>query len=66
TDEDGDGVTDKSGDVLQIRINAIAFVIMETLMKGSDDGMTPDEYQTYINNPTESTLESGVTETTAD
>ena len=66
TDEDGDGVTDKSGDVLQIRINAIAFVIMETLMKGSEDGMTPDEYQTYINNPTESTLESGVTETTAD
>ena len=55
-DEDEDGIPDKSGDVLQIRINAIAFVILETLNKGSDDGMTPKAYKDYLANPTESTV----------
>ena len=55
-DEDEDGIPDKSGDVLQIRINAIAFVILETLNKGSDDGMTPKAYKEYLANPTESTV----------
>ena len=55
-DEDEDGIPDKSGDVLQIRINSIAFVILETLNKGSDDGMTPKAYKEYLANPTESTV----------
>ncbi|MCR5615086.1 MAG: M28 family peptidase [Saccharofermentans sp.] len=55
-DEDEDGIPDKSGDVLQIRINAIAFVMLETLNKGSDSGMTPKAYKEYLANPTESTI----------
>ena len=55
-DEDEDGIPDKSGDVLQIRINAISFVILETLNKGSDSGMTPKAYKEYLANPTESTI----------
>ena len=55
-DEDEDGIPDKSGDVLQIRINAIAFVMLETLNKGSDSGMTPKAYKEYLANPTESTV----------
>jgi alkaline phosphatase isozyme conversion protein len=56
TDTDEDGIPDKSGDVLQIRINAIAFVMLETLNKGSDSGMTPKAYKEYLANPTESTV----------
>jgi alkaline phosphatase isozyme conversion protein len=55
TDTDEDGIPDKSGDILQIRINAIAFVMLETLNKGSDSGMTPKAYKEYLANPTEST-----------
>lgn len=39
-------------DVLEIRINNTAFVIMESLEKGSDYAMTPKQYETYKNTPT--------------
>lgn len=46
-DRNGDGEIDCSGDRLQIRINCIAFIICESLLKGSDKGMTPAEYEVY-------------------
>ena len=46
-DRDGDGETDCSGDRLQIRINCVAFIIVESLLKGSDKGMTPAQYEAY-------------------
>ena len=64
-DEDEDGVVDKSGDLLQIRINAVAFVILETLTKGSDLGMTPSEYEAFLKapetEPSEDTAETSET-----
>ena len=47
-DRDGDGEIDCSGDRLQIRINAIAFIIVEALLKGSDYGMTKAQYDEYL------------------
>lgn len=46
-DRNGDGEIDCSGDRLQIRINCVAFIIVESLLKGSDKGMTPSEYEAY-------------------
>ena len=46
-DRDGDGEIDCSGDRLQIRINCVAFIIVESLLKGSDKGMTPAQYEAY-------------------
>ena len=46
-DRNGDGEVDCSGDRLQIRINCVAFIIVESLLKGSDKGMTPSEYEAY-------------------
>ena len=43
----GDGEIDCTGDRLQIRINCVAFIIIESLLKGSDKGMTPSEYEEY-------------------
>lgn len=59
TDTDEDGIMDKSGDLLQIRINCISFVILETLMKGSDAGMTPAQYEEFLKNPSPTPIESG-------
>lgn len=47
-DRNGDGEIDCSGDRLQIRINAIAFIIVEALLKGSDYGMTKAQYDSYL------------------
>ncbi len=67
-DRNGDGEIDCSGDRLQIRINCVAFIICEALLKGSDKGMTPSEYdafraeqtrQTYYTETTESSETSG-------
>ena len=46
-DRDGDGEIDCTGDRLQIRINCVAFIVVESLLKGSDKGMTPKEYEVY-------------------
>ncbi len=46
-DRNGDGEIDCTGDRLQIRINCVAFIVVESLLKGSDKGMTPAEYETY-------------------
>jgi alkaline phosphatase isozyme conversion protein len=67
-DRNGDGEIDCSGDRLQIRINCVAFIICEALLKGSDKGMTPSEYeafraeqtrQTYYTETAESSETSG-------
>ena len=47
-DRDHDGEIDCSGDRLQIRINAVAFIIVEALLKGSDHGMTKEQYDAYL------------------
>jgi len=36
-------------DQLQIRINCVAYIVLESIMKGSDYAMTKAEYQTLIN-----------------
>ena len=63
-DRDEDGEIDCSGDRLQIRVNCVAFIVIEALLKGSDKGMTPAQYeeykiestkQTYFTDPSEST-----------
>lgn len=41
-------------DVLEIRINNTSYVIMESLLKGSDYGMTKAQYEEYKNTPKES------------
>ncbi|MCQ2533443.1 MAG: M28 family peptidase [Clostridia bacterium] len=40
-------------DRLELRINNVAFVIMETIMKGSDHALTLTEYQELLKTPTE-------------
>lgn len=40
-------VTDES-DRLEIRVNNTAYVVLETLMKGSDYGLTKEQYDQYI------------------
>ena len=60
-DRDGDGEIDCTGDILQIRINCVAFIIDESLLKGSDKGMTPKEYETYR---VESTRQTYMSEST--
>lgn len=47
-DRNGDGEVDCSGDRLQIRVNAVAFIIVESLLKGSDYGMTKAQYDEYL------------------
>ena len=37
-------------DLLQIRVNCIAFVIIETINDGSSNGMTESEYKTFLDN----------------
>lgn len=61
-DRNGDGEIDCSGDRLQIRINCVAFIIVESLLKGSDKGMTPSEYEAF---KIESTRQTFGTESTA-
>lgn len=46
-DRNEDGEIDCSGDRLQIRINCIAFIVVEALLKGSDKGMTPAAYEAF-------------------
>lgn len=60
-DRDGDGEPDCSGDRLQIRINCVAFIVCEALLKGSDKGMTPAEYEAF---KVESTRQTFYTEKT--
>ena len=66
-DRDGDGEIDCSGDRLQIRINAVAFIIVEALLKGSDYGMTKVQYDEYLEKKAkESALATAVTATGSD
>ena len=57
-DRNGDGEIDCTGDRLQIRINCVAFIIIESLLKGSDKGMTPSEYEAYKVEQTKQTYSS--------
>lgn len=57
-DRNGDGEIDCTGDRLQIRINCVAFIIIESLLKGSDKGMTPSEYEAYRVEQTKQTYTS--------
>ncbi len=57
-DRNGDGEIDCSGDRLQIRINCVAFILLESLLKGSDKGMTPSEYEAYRVEQTRQTYSS--------
>ena len=57
-DRNGDGEIDCSGDRLQIRINCVAFIIIESLLKGSDKGMTPSQYEEYRVEQTKQTYSS--------
>ena len=59
-DRDGDGEIDCTGDKLQIRINCVAFIVVESLLKGSDKGMTPAQYEVYRAEGTKET--TGVSE----
>ena len=43
---------DEEGDLLQIRINCVAYVILESMMKGSDYAMTYNEYLEWQNSET--------------
>ncbi|MCQ2515982.1 MAG: M28 family peptidase [Saccharofermentans sp.] len=40
---------DEERDILQIRINCIAYIILESMMKGSDFAMTHNEYEALEN-----------------
>ena len=51
-------------DILEIRINNIAYVILESMLKGSDFAMTHEEYEYMLANPTES-LEEEIDATAA-
>ena len=46
-DRNEDGEIDCSGDRLQIRVNCVAFIVIEALLKGSDKGMTPAQYEAF-------------------
>jgi len=66
-DRDGDGEIDCSGDRLQIRINAVAFIIVEALLKGSDYGMTKVQYDEYLEKKAkESALATAIAATGSD
>lgn len=66
-DRDGDGEIDCSGDRLQIRINAVAFIIVEALLKGSDYGMTKIQYDEYLEKKAkESALATAISATGSD
>ena len=45
-------VDEEEGDLLQIRINCVAYVILESMMKGSDYAMTYTEYIEWQNSET--------------
>lgn len=60
-DRNGDGEIDCTGDRLQIRINCVAFIIVESLLKGSDKGMTPAEYEEFRIEQTRQTYSSETT-----
>ncbi len=60
-DRNGDGEIDCSGDRLQIRINCVAFIVIESLLKGSDKGMTPAQYEAYMIESTRQTYGSSET-----
>ena len=63
-DRDGDGEIDCTGDRLQIRINCVAFIVCEALLKGSDKGMTPAEYEAFKIESTRQTFYSETTKAT--
>ena len=46
-DRNDDGEIDCTGDRLQIRVNCVAFIVLKALLKGSDKGMTPAEYEEF-------------------
>lgn len=60
-DRNGDGEIDCTGDRLQIRINCIAFIVVESLLKGSDKGMTPAQFEAYKIEQTRQTYTSETT-----
>jgi len=61
-DFNGDGEPDCTGDRLQIRVNCVAFIVLEALLKGSDKGMTAAQYEEY---KVEATRQTFYTETSA-
>ena len=62
-DRDGDGEIDCTGDRLQIRVNCVAFIVIEALLKGSDKGMTPAEYEEFKAEATKQTYFTESSET---
>ena len=46
-------LTKNDVDKLELRINNVAFIILETIMKGSDHALTHQEYQDLLKTPTE-------------
>ena len=67
-DRNNDGEIDCSGDRLQIRINCVAFIVIESLLKGSDKGMTPAQYEEFKKEATRQTYftESSATSETSE
>lgn len=54
-DRNNDGEIDCSGDRLQIRVNCVAFIVIESLLKGSDKGMTSKQYEEFKKEATKQT-----------
>ncbi len=50
-------------DRLEIRVNNVSFCILESLLKGSDDGMTYPEYEEYLEDLKETEEESETSST---
>ena len=67
-DRNNDGEIDCSGDRLQIRVNCVAFIVIESLLKGSDKGMTPAQYEEFKKEATRQTYftESSATSETSE
>ena len=64
-DRNNDGEIDCSGDRLQIRVNCVAFIVIESLLKGSDKGMTPAKYEEFKKEATRQTYFTESSETSA-
>lgn len=62
-DRDGDGEIDCTGDRLQIRVNCVAFIVLQALLKGSDKGMTPAAYEEFKAEATKQTYFTESSET---
>ena len=62
-DRDGDGEIDCTGDRLQIRVNCVAFIVLQALLKGSDKGLTPAAYEEFKAEATKPTYFTEASET---